>query len=157
MKARYLTLLFGVIALLLVVPAYIYLTYPNADEGDEALETMLPDVPIKPPPFLKGFMRYGLSKGKSIVSEFSIKAINYEVYVHRLDTNERILLLLTPHYLERSTSKVLSRDELRTLIMEKSPNLMVLELFDTHRGKVGVVLMVKLNSEEYLTLRLSRR
>lgn len=136
----------------IIFPFTIYYTYPNTKESEYGLERVLPDMPVKPPPYLIGSMGHTLHEGRDSIKEYKVNEINYVINAYRSDKKEEVILVLLPYYLEKSSNNVVPGEELKQLIMQGNATLTV-EIFNTHRGKVGVILEARVGGEEYTALR----
>lgn len=136
------------VTIALVFPLVVYYTYPATNESEAGLENILADIPVKPPPFLVGSMGYCMHRGREFISRFAVKGFNHVVDVYRLDKNEPALLVLLPLYREKSTGKVVAGTQLRQLISRENA-VVLAEVFDTHKGKVYVVIEARIGDEVY--------
>ncbi|MEM0000345.1 MAG: hypothetical protein QXH02_04595 [Desulfurococcaceae archaeon] len=151
-----LVLLIAVSAVIaLLFPLLVYYTYPATNESEVGLENILEDMLVKPPPFLVGSMGYCMHRGKELINRFTVKGFNHVVYVHRLDRNEPALFVLLPLYREENTGRVVTRNQLRQLISRE--NVVVLaEVFETHKGKVYVIVEARIDGEVYYAVKKFR-
>lgn len=140
--------------LALIFPLMVYFTYPSTEGSEHGLEEVLVDMPVKPPPFLVGSMGYTLHRGRDLISKFTVRSVNHVVDVYRHDRGERVILVLLPYYLEESTSRIVPGEYLKQRVSGGNASLLV-EVFETHRGRVCVVLEIRLSGEVYRALRYS--
>lgn len=139
----------------LIFPILIYFTYPNTEESEFGLEKVLTDMPVKPPPFLIGSMGYALHRGKDFINKFTVRSADHVIEAYRPDKGESVILVLLPYYLEKSTGKILPGEYLKHPISRGNVTLVV-EVFETHRGKVCAILEIRFNGEVYSALRRFR-
>lgn len=145
-----------VLSVLIVItpPLLVYSTYPDTGGSEAGLEKVLSDLPVKPPPFLIGSMSYGLHRGRDYVAEQNIRRVDSIIYAYRPEKDERVFLVLLPYYVDKVNNKVISGDSLRSVVMSGNVTLVV-EVFETHKGVVGIILEVRLANQTYLAVRKS--
>ncbi|MEM4583202.1 MAG: hypothetical protein QXD50_05020, partial [Desulfurococcaceae archaeon] len=68
---------------------------------------------------------------------------------------ESIILVLLPYYLEKSTGKIIPGDYLKQVISRGNVTLVV-EVFETYRGRVCIILEAMFNDEIYSAVRSLR-
>lgn len=142
-------------ALMVVMPPLlVYSTYPDTEGSEVGLEKVLCDLPVKPPPFLIGSMSYGLHRGRDHVAKLSVQGVDDFIYAYRPEKNERVFLVLLPYYLDKTEDKVVSGSSLKSVVMSGDATLLV-EIFETHKGVVGVVLEIKLLDRTYSAMKRS--
>ncbi|MEM1927687.1 MAG: hypothetical protein QXS85_02990 [Acidilobaceae archaeon] len=142
-------------------PVAVYITYPDVRGYEPGLEEVLSeDLVLRPPRFLVGSANSVLYRGRSVEAlkdssfhEHTQRARHLVVFTER---EGRAILVLLPHYLDRASGALVSGEELAKAIRAREA-LLVVEFFETHRGRVGVVVEVKLEDREYVALRASRR
>lgn len=142
------SLLIGLAILALAIPLYVHLTYPSMAESEVTLERAISDTPFRLPPFLLGSIGYGLNRGRLAITKATIVAVDHNIYVYRQEVKERALLLLMPYYVERVSGRTVTGDHLKALVLPGNATLLV-EVFETHRGKIYVVVEIQLNGKIY--------
>lgn len=145
----------GFMLMALAPPLLVYFTYPETWECEAGLEKVLVDVPVKPPSFLIGSMGYTLYRGRDFVDKLAVRDVNHTITAYRPDRGETVILVLLPYYLERSTGKIVLGEHLRRPILLGNATLMV-EVFETHKGRVCIIAEVRLDGEVYTVLRRLR-
>lgn len=140
------------VLIVLTPPLLVYSTYPDIGCSEAGLERVLSDLPIKPPPFLIGSMSYGLHRGKNYVAEQNIRKIDSVIYAYWPEKDERVFLVLLPYYVDKTTNKIVLGDSLRSVILSSNV-MLVVEVFETHKGVVGVILEVRLANQTYSAIR----
>lgn len=142
-------------ALLVVIPPlFVYFTYPNTGGYETGLEEALMDLPVKPPPFLIGSMNIGLHRGRSPIVRPEIEKVGRVIYVYWQERRQRVLLILQPRYIDEESGRIISAsaNDIASLIMSNNATLVV-EVFETHRGFVGIVIEVHLGNQTYYAIR----
>jgi len=140
-------------ALLVVIPPlFVYFTYPNTGGYETGLEEALMDLPVKPPPFLIGSMNIGLHRGRSPIVRPEIEKVGRAIYAYWQERRQRVLLILQPRYIDEESGRIISANDIASLIMNNNATLVV-EVFETHRGFVGIVIEVHLGNQTYYAIR----
>ncbi|MEM0244684.1 MAG: hypothetical protein QXM42_05640 [Zestosphaera sp.] len=152
-KSEIALLVLGVL-IILTPPLLVYSTYPDTGGSEAGLEKVLSDLPVKPPPFLIGSMGYGLHRGRDYVSESNIRRVDSSIYAYWPEKNKRVFLMLLPYYVDKASNKVVSGDSLRPMIASGNVTLVV-EVFETHKGTIGVIIEVRLTNQTYFTVKRS--
>lgn len=145
-----------VIAVLLVaisaaVPVYVYLTYPSNEEPERVLERdFLPPMPIKPPRFIVGSVRYSWSEGVEVIGTPSLKRLD-DYLVVLLPTRRPGLLVFAQSYVEQRSQRLVLGEEVVNFVKAGNATLVV-EILRTHRGVVCIVLEVHVGTEKYVAV-----
>ncbi|MEM0002286.1 MAG: hypothetical protein QW211_05275 [Desulfurococcaceae archaeon] len=139
----------------LAFPLLVYYTYPDTGESEVGLEKVLVDMPVKPPPFLIGSMGYASHRGRDFISKFTVRSVDHVITAYVRDKDESIILVLLPYYLEKSTGKIIPGDYLKQVVSRGNVTLVV-EVFETYRGRVCIILEAMFNDEIYSAVRSLR-
>lgn len=110
------------------------------------------DLPVKPSPFLIGSMNIGLHRGRSPIVRPEIEKVGRVIYVYWQERRQRVLLILQPRYIDEESGRIISANDIASLIMSNNATLVV-EVFETHRGFVGIVIEVHLGNQTYYAIR----
>jgi len=140
------------ILVVLIPPLLVYFTYPDTGGYETELEETLSDLPIKPPPFLIGSVSYGSHRGRSNIVRPDIQGINSVIYAYWPEKREQIFLILLPYYIDRVNNKIISDNDARSLIISSNTTLLV-EVFETHKGIIGIVLEIRLTNQTYSAIK----
>lgn len=150
MKFKFLLIITGIILLVLSIPFYVYITYPEVNMEEESLleGDVVKVVPFKPPKFLVGSIIYGstrevLNLRKPVIERFD------DFLALKLDEARKYPLLLAPTYSEVLTQELLSGKQMADLIVQGSQTIKVAS-FKTQRGTFLVVLEVVADNKHYI-------
>lgn len=150
MKPKSLLIIAVVLLFALLIPLYVYTTYPEVYSEEESfLEgNVAKVVPFKPPKFLVGSLIYG-----SMREVFSLRKPIIEHYdshlILKLDEARKYPLLLASTYSETSTRELLSREQVVDL-MAQGAQMIKVAVFRTQRGTFSIVLEVTINDKHYV-------
>lgn len=150
MKPKFLLITAVVLLSALLIPLYVYITYPEVYSEEESfLEgSVAKVVPFKPPKFLVGSLIYGsmrevLSLRKPVIERYDSHLIL------KLDETKKYPLLLASAYSEVSTRELLPREQVIDLIAQGTQTIKV-AFFRTQRGTFSIVLEVTVNDKHYV-------
>lgn len=150
MKPKSLLIITVILLLVLLIPLYVYITYPEVCLEEESLleGSVVNVVPFKPPKFLVGSLIYGsmrevLSLKKPIIEHSGT------CLILKLDEARKCPLLLASTYSELSTQEPLSREQVANLIVQGAQTIKV-AFFRTQRGTFSIVLEVNVDSKHYV-------
>ncbi|MEM4576033.1 MAG: hypothetical protein QW701_01075 [Candidatus Nezhaarchaeales archaeon] len=140
----------SVVLLIVLVPLYVYLTYPNVQDEEEALleGSVTPVASFRPPKFLIGSIVYGSAREVIDIHEPTIERFNNHLVV-KFNEVKKCFLLLAPAYREAVSGKVMSGSQVAGLIVQEG-SIVKIAVFKTSRGLFSVVLEVQVGSERYV-------
>lgn len=152
MKLKFIFIIAAALILALLIPLYVYVTYPEVRSEEELLleDDIAKVIPFKPPKFLVGSVIYGSQREVLVLDlkELIIERSDRHLTL-KLDESRKCPLLLAPSYSEVLTREMLSRDQMINLIA-KGAQMIKIALFKTQRGLFSIVLEVVVDSKHYV-------
>jgi len=134
--------------LILLIPLYVYSTYPEVGSEEESLieSFVIPQLPFKPPRFLVGSIIHGSKKESFMIRPIIEQQDNRLLLV--LSNETKCPLLFAGAYVDVSSGEVVLRPQIVSLATSKASAMRVVVL-ETPRGPLSVVLEVHVDGKRY--------